>query len=64
MNDRTVTRATRHGAHTVPVESGKPKPKQYAPRLRPDEITLALEIARQRRIEQDIEAYRARKEAS
>lgn len=63
MNDRTVTRASRHGVHTVPVESGKPKQKQYEPKLRPDEIALALEIARQKRIKEDLEAYKARKEA-
>ncbi|MCZ9884109.1 hypothetical protein [Arthrobacter sp. B2a2-09] len=56
MNDRTITRAARHGVQTVPVESGKPKQKQYEPKLRPDEITLALEIARQKRVKEDIAA--------
>ncbi|WP_284763424.1 hypothetical protein [Arthrobacter sp. efr-133-R2A-63] len=64
MNDRTVTRAARHGVQTVPVESGKPKQKQYEPKLRPEEITLALEIARQKRIKEDIEAYKARRLAA
>ncbi len=64
MNDRTVTRASRAGAHTVPVESGKPKQKQYEPKLRPDEITLALEVARQKRIKEDIAAYAARRLAA
>lgn len=64
MTDPTVKRASRHGVHTIPVESGKQKQKQYAPKLRADEITLALEIARQKRIKDDIKAYKARKEAS
>lgn len=61
MNDRTVTRAARHGVQTIPVESGKPKQKQYEPKLRPDEITAALGFARQKRIKEDIEAYAAKR---
>lgn len=61
MNDRTVSRAARHGIQTVPVESAKPKQKQYEPKLRPDEITLALELARQKRVKDDIAAYATRR---
>ncbi|WP_155854317.1 hypothetical protein [Arthrobacter sp. MA-N2] len=39
----------------------KPKKKQYEPKLRPDEITLALELAQQKRIKEDIAAYTTRK---
>jgi hypothetical protein len=64
MNDRTTTRASRYGAHTIPVESGKTKQKQYEPKLRPNEIALALEIAREKRIKEDIAAYAARRTAA
>lgn len=45
-------------------DQSKPKQKQYEPKLRPDEIALALEIARQKRIKEDIAAYAARRLAA
>jgi hypothetical protein len=62
MNDSTVQRAVRHGAKTVAVEH-KPHPKSLRGNLTltPDEITTAMEMARELRIKRDIAAYAIRK---
>jgi hypothetical protein len=62
MNDRTISRAARAGTRTQPVES-KPRPKKLRGNiaLAPDEITTAMEMAREMRIKRDIAAYAARK---
>jgi hypothetical protein len=62
MNDRTITRASRQGAHTVPIDH-RPHPKKLRGNiaLAPDEISTAVEMAREIRIKQDIAAYAARK---
>ena len=44
---------------TVPKSPSKAK--KYAPKLRPNEIVLALELARKRRAEEDIAAYAEKK---
>lgn len=65
MNDRTITRASRRGARTQPVES-KPHPKSLRGNLAlaPDELTTAMEMAREIRVKQDIASYAARKRTS
>ena len=64
MNDRTITRACRAGAKTVPVD-GRPRPKEIRGdvTLDPDELALALELARADRIEQQIRDYKHLKES-
>jgi len=65
MRDNIVHRAYRQGAHTVPVDQVK-RPKRLRGNIRvsPDEITLAVQLARADRIERDIADYAARKRAS
>ncbi|MDN4644973.1 hypothetical protein [Arthrobacter sp. PsM3] len=65
MNDRTITRAARTGTRTQPVES-KPHPKSLRGNLSltPDEVAIAMELARKIRTKQDIAAYAARKRTS
>lgn len=65
MNDRTITRAARHGTKTTPVDT-KPRPKRIgdSTRLRPDEIALAMELARADRTEQEIRDYAHMKRTS
>ena len=62
MNDRTITRASRRGNHTVPVDN---HPKRTTIRsdirLTPEEIAVAMQIAQADRIERDIDAYALRK---
>lgn len=62
MNDRTMTRAARTGTRTQPVE-GKPRPKSLRGNftLTPDELSTAMEMAREIRTKQDIAAYAPRK---
>jgi hypothetical protein len=62
MNDRTVVRAVRAGARTQPVER-KPHPKNLRGNiaLTPDELTTAMEMAREIRIKRDIASYAIRK---
>lgn len=59
MNDRTVHRAIHQGARTVPVEQ-RSKRIRGDVRIHPDEVELAIELARADRIEQAIAAYRKR----
>lgn len=62
MNDRTVTRACRAGAKTIPVEKPRRAKKITGNiTLTPSELALAMELARADRIEQDIQNYRDRK---
>ncbi len=63
MNDRTVTRASRRGTHTVPIEA-RSKRIRSDTKLYPDEIALAVDMARADRIERDIEAYAHKKKAA
>lgn len=62
MRDTTITRASRVGAKTVPVEH-KPRPKSLRGniRLTADELTTAMEMARELRIKSDIASYAVRK---
>lgn len=62
MNDRTITRASKQGTRTQPVES-KPHPKSLRGNLAltADELTTAMEMAREIRTKQDLAAYAARK---
>jgi len=61
--DRTITRASRRGAHTVPIP--KPHPSRTTirsdMRLTPEEVAVAMQIARADRIEAQIDAYALRK---
>lgn len=62
MRDNPVHRAYRQGAHTVPVDpAARSKRIRDNPRLAPDEIQLAVEMARSDRVEQDIRDYAYRK---
>lgn len=61
--DRTITRASRQGTRTIPVES-RSKQVRGDSRIFPDEIALAVEMARNERIERDIAAYGIRKRES
>jgi len=65
VNDRTVIRACRAGAKTVPVDRW-PRPKSIRGNvtLAPDELTTAMEMARELRIKRDIAAYAARKKSA
>jgi hypothetical protein len=62
VNDRTMARAARRGTKTAPVDN-KPRPKSLRGNitLAPDEISTALEMAREIRAKQDMAAYAARK---
>jgi len=62
MNDRTVQRAVKGRARTVPVDS-KPKAKKVRGNvtLTPDELTLALDMARSDRLEQELRDYAHRR---
>jgi hypothetical protein len=61
MIDRTVKQAATAGIRTVPAE------RRYAKRVRgnvtlaPDDVALAVEMARAERIERDIASYAIRK---
>lgn len=65
MIDRTVHQAVKGGAKTVPV-TDKPRPKTIRGNvaLTPAELSLALEMARSDRLEQDIRDYACRKRVS
>jgi hypothetical protein len=62
MNDRTITRASRRGTKSTPIEQ---HPKRTTIRsnirLTPEEIAVAMELARSDRVEEQIEAYALRK---
>ena len=62
MIDRTMHQAVKGGAKTVPV-GNKPRPKTIRGNetLTPAELSIALEMARSDRLEQDIRDYAHRK---
>lgn len=62
MMDRTVHQAVRVGIKTVPVVS-PPKPPRIRSemKLTPDEIALALDMARSDRLEDEMQAYATRR---
>jgi len=64
MNDRTITRASRQGTHTVPVDRPRTKRIRSDMKIWPDEVALAVEMARADRIEQSIRDYAHRKRSS
>ena len=58
MRDMTVTRASRRGAYTLPVEHGKPRtPKPGYEPISTDEWAEIIHLARQQRTEEAISAY-------
>lgn len=63
MRDTTIGRAIKQGTRTIPVES-RSKIIRGDVRIFPDEVALALEMARNDRTEQAIAAYKARKAAT
>ncbi|UUG70006.1 hypothetical protein SEA_ZUCKER_47 [Arthrobacter phage Zucker] len=65
MNDRTVHQAVKRRAKSVAVES-RARPKQIRGNIdiTPDELALALDMARKDRVEQDIRDYAHRKRTS
>jgi len=65
MNDRTITRASRQGAHTTPV----PNPSrrihyERAPYFTPEEDARFVTEAREERLNRDLAAYAIRKRES
>jgi hypothetical protein len=62
VNDRIVLQACKRGAKKTPIES-KRKAKKITGNIRLDaeELAIALELAQQERIEQDINNYSQRK---
>ena len=59
MNDNTVKRAVRRGTRSQPVSDRRRRPIRLRGEvtLAPDELALAMELARAERIEDDIAAY-------
>lgn len=57
MNDRTIPRAAQRGTRTVPVERGYAKQLRGNIRLHPDDVAVAVEMARRDRIEESIRDY-------
>jgi len=59
MIDRTVSRAVRRGARSLPVSDRRRRPIRLRGdvTLAPDELALAMELARAERIKDDIAAY-------
>ncbi len=60
-SDRTITRASRTGARTVPVEHRKAKYIRGDIKLNAEELAIAMELARGDRIDRDLAAYAIRK---
>lgn len=62
MSDPTH-RATRRNLATQPIPRGKPHPKKLRGNvtLSPDELSTAMEMARDLRLKDDIRRYAARK---
>ncbi len=61
MNDRTITRASRQGTRTAPIEGRKAKYIRGEIKLSPEELAIAMELARGDRIDRDLAAYAIRK---
>ncbi len=61
MRDTTITRASRQGTRTAPIDKPRTKKVRGDSRIFPDEIALAVEMARTDRIEREIAAYAIRK---
>jgi len=60
VRDMTVTRASRRGAYTLPVEHGRPRtPKPGFDPISTDEWAEIIHLARQQRTEEAITAYAA-----
>ena len=59
MNDNTVKRAIRQGTRSQPVSDRRRRPIRLRGdvTLAPDELALAMELARAERIKDDIAAY-------
>lgn len=61
MREMTVTRASRQGTKTVPVEHGKPRtPKPGYEPISQDEWANIIHLARTQRAEEAITAYARR----
>ena len=64
MRDMTVTRASRRGAYTLPVEHGRPRtPKPGYEPISADEWAEIIHLARQQRTEEAITAYARKRTA-
>jgi len=64
MRDMTVTRASRRGAYTLPVEHGRPRtPKPGFDPIDSAEWAEIIHLARQQRTEEAITAYAATRRA-
>jgi len=54
VRDMTVTRASRRGAYTLPVEHGRPRtPKPGQQPITPDDMAWMIQVARQQRETED-----------
>jgi len=61
MRDMTITRASRRGAYTLPVEHGRPRtPKPGFEPIDSAEWAEIIHLARQQRTEEAISAYARR----
>ena len=64
MRDMTITRASRHGVRTLPVEQGRPRtPKPGHEPISPDEWAEIIHLARTQRTEEAITAYARKRTA-
>ena len=64
MRDMLITRASRHGVRTLPVESGRPRtPKPGHEPISPDEWAEIIHLARTQRTEEAITAYARKRTA-
>jgi len=64
MRDMTITRASRRGAYTLPVEHGRPRtPKPGYEPIDSAEWAEIIHLARQQRTEEAITAYGKRRTA-
>ena len=64
MRDMTVTRASRRGAYTLPVEHGRPRtPKPGYEPISQDEWAEIIHLARTQRTEEAITAYARKRTA-
>lgn len=64
MRDTTVSRASRQGTRTLPIEHGRPRtPKPGHEPISPDEWAEIIHLARTQRTEEAITAYAKRMSA-
>ena len=63
MRDMLITRASRHGVRTLPIESGRPRNAKSQDPISPDVWAEIIHLARTQRTEEAISAYANRRTA-